>query len=318
MSADGPPARPPGRPKGTQPPPEEAREARFGGSHAGARPLLQEGGCESASAAGLGEASPSPRAALRARLAADGLDWLVPDWDAPGRVVAVSTTKRGGAAGELDLGPSRVADAANPAAVAADRARLASFLPSPPVWLHQVHGVRVVEVDATNRAALLAAPPDADAAFTRTPGVAVAVRAADCLPVLLSDRRGTVVAAAHAGWRGLAAGVLEATVRAMAVDPSDVVAWIGPAIGPRAFEVGRDVLDAFVSSDPADAACFVALRDGKWLADLRTLARRRLARAGAATVAGGAWCTHEDAARFHSWRRDRSAGRMATAIAIAA
>ena len=260
--------------------------------------------------------SASAQAAVRARLAADGLDWLVPDWDAPGRVVAISTTKRGGTAGGLDLGPSRVADAANPAAVAADRARLASFLPSPPVWLHQVHGVRVVEVDATNRAALLAALPDADAAFTRTPGVAVAVRAADCLPVLMCDRAGTVVAAAHAGWRGLAAGVLEATVDAMAAPAGEIVAWIGPAIGPRAFEVGRDVLDAFAALDPGDAACFAPLRDGKWLADLSALARRRLARRGVARVFGGAWCTHEDAARFHSWRRERSAGRMATAIAI--
>jgi len=257
------------------------------------------------------------RGVLRARLASEGLDWIVPDWEAPEHVVAVSTTKRGGAAGAFDLGPSSARDAANPAAVGADRARLAALLPSAPVWLHQVHGVRVVEVDAANLAPLLADPPDADAAVTRTPGIAIAVRAADCLPVLLSDRRGSVVAAAHAGWRGLASGVLEATVRAMAVDPHDVVAWIGPAIGPRAFEVGRDVLDAFVSSDPSDAACFVALRDGKWVADLPALARRRLARAGAAAVAGGDWCTHEDAARFHSWRRDRGAGRMATAIGIA-
>jgi len=254
---------------------------------------------------------------LRARLAAEGLDWIVPDWGAPDRVIAVSTTKRGGATGDFDLGPSRVREAANPGAVAADRARLASFLPSPPVWLHQVHGTRVVEVDAANRAALLANPPDADAAITRTPGIAIAVRAADCLPVVFSDRRATVVAAAHAGWRGLAAGVLEATVRAMAVDPRDTVAWIGPAIGPRAFEVGRDVLDAFAATESSDAVCFAPHRDGKWLADLPALARRRLARAGVAQVAGGGWCTHGDAVHFHSWRRERSAGRMATAIAIA-
>ena len=254
--------------------------------------------------------------ALRARLAAEGLDWIVPDWDAPDRVVAVSTTKRGGAAGEFDSGPSRVAEAANPRAVAADRARLASFLPSAPVWLHQVHGPRVVDVDAANRAALTDSPPDADAAVTRLPGIAIAVRAADCLPVLMCDRAGTVVAAAHAGWRGLAAGVLEATVDAMAAPAGEIVAWIGPAIGPRAFEVSRDVLDAFAALDPGDAACFAPLRDRKWLADLSALARRRLARRGVARVFGGAWCTHEDAARFHSWRRERSAGRMATAIAI--
>jgi YfiH family protein len=256
------------------------------------------------------------RATLRARLAAERLDWIVPDWDAAEHVVAVSTTKRGGAAGALDLGPPRVEAAADPDAVAADRARLAALLPSVPVWLHQVHGVRVVEVDAANRASLLADPPDADAAVTRTPGIAIAVRTADCLPVVFCDRRGTVVAAAHAGWRGLASGVLEATVRAMAVDPRDVVAWIGPAIGPSAFEVGRDVLDAYAGAYPSDAACFIPVGDGKWLADLPALARRRLARAGVAMVAGGTWCTHGDAARFHSWRRDRSAGRMATAIAI--
>lgn len=258
----------------------------------------------------------SEGASLRARLAAQGLDWIVPDWEAPERVVAVSTTKHGGAAGAFDLGPSSVREAANPVAVAADRARLAALLPSAPVWLHQVHGVRVVEVDAANRASLLATPPDADAAVTRTPGIAIAVRAADCLPVVFCDRRGTVVAAAHAGWRGLASGVLEATVRTLAVDPRDVVAWIGPAIGPRAFEVGSDVLDAYAAADPADVACFAPLGDGKWLADLPALARRRLARAGVGTVAGGTWCTHGDAARFHSWRRDRGAGRMATAIAI--
>ena len=185
------------------------------------------------------------------------------------------------------------------------------------MWLHQVHGTRVVEVDPANRASLLADPPDADAGVTRTPGIAIAVRAADCLPVVFADRRGTVVAAAHAGWRGLAAGVLEATVRAMDVAPDGVVAWIGPAIGPRAFEVGRDVLDAFVAVEPSDADCFAPHREGKWLADLPSLARRRLARAGLARVAGGTWCTHGDAARFHSWRRDRGAGRMATAIAIA-
>jgi YfiH family protein len=256
------------------------------------------------------------RATLRARLAAERLDWIVPDWDAAEHVVAVSTTKRGGAAGALDLGPPRVEAAADPDAVAADRARLAALLPSVPVWLHQVHGVRVVEVDAANRASLLADPPDADAAVTRTPGIAIAVRTADCLPVVFCDRRGTVVAAAHAGWRGLASGVLEATVRAMAVDPRDVVAWIGPAIGPSAFEVGRDVLDAYAGAYPSDAACFIPVGDGKWLADLPALARRRLARAGVAMVAGGTWCTHGDAACFHSWRRDRSAGRMATAIAI--
>lgn len=259
----------------------------------------------------------TPRDALRSRLAALDLDWIVPDWDAPANVVGISTTKRGGSAGDFDPGPSRASEAPDPAAVAADRARLASLLPAPPVYLHQVHGARVVDVDPANRPAALERPPEADAAVVRVPGVAIAVRAADCLPVLFADRRGSVVGAAHAGWRGLAAGVLEATVRAMAVPAPDVVAWIGPAIGPRAFEVGRDVYDAYVSVDRSDAACFAPHREGKWLADLPALARRRLARLGVVSVAGGAWCTVEDARRFHSWRRDRSAGRMATAIAIA-
>ncbi len=259
----------------------------------------------------------TPRDALASRLAAQDLDWIVPDWAAPASVVALSTTRSGGAAGDFDPGPARAEDAQNPSAVAADRARLASFLPAPPVYLRQVHGARVVAIGARDRGAALADPPEADAAVAREPGIAIAVRAADCLPVLFADRAGTVVAAAHAGWRGLAAGVLDATVGAMAVPASEIVAWIGPAIGPRAFEVGRDVLDAYAAVDASDAACFAPHREGKWLADLPALARRRLARLGVERVAGGLWCTVEDARRFHSWRRDRSAGRMATAIAIA-
>ena len=225
------------------------------------------------------------------------MTWIVPDWQAPANVVAVSTTRDG----EHD-----------------ERARLAALFGSDPVRLRQVHGTHVVAIDAHNRADALAQPPQADAALTRVPGVAVAVRAADCLPVLFADRRGSVVAAVHAGWRGLAAGVLEATLRAMDVDPHDVVAWIGPAIGPRQFEVGRDVYDAYVGAEDADAVCFVPHREDKWLADLPGLAHRRLARAGVHDVAGGTWCTVEDAVRFHSWRRDKSHGRMLTAIAIAA
>ena len=223
------------------------------------------------------------------------MSWITPDWKAPAGVVAVSTTREG----EGD-----------------ERARLASLFGSDPVQLRQVHGTHVVELDAGNRDDALAHPPQADAAITRTPGIAIAVRAADCLPVLFADRRGSVVAAAHAGWRGLAAGVLEATLRAMDVDAREVVAWIGPAIGPRRFEVGRDVYDAYVGAEDADAVCFTPHREDKWLADLPGLARRRLARAGVHDVAGGTWCTVEDRSRFHSWRRDRSHGRMLTAIAM--
>ena len=257
------------------------------------------------------------RPALQTRLDAEGLDWIVPAWAAPANVIALSTTKAGGIAGAFDPGPSRASEAASPSHVAADRTRLASFLPAPPVYLHQVHGTAVAAIDASNHERARADPPHADAALTRTPGIALAVRAADCLPVLFTDRAGSVVAAAHAGWRGLAAGVLETTLEAMAVAPREIVAWIGPAIGPHAFEVGRDVLDAYLPHDPANEVCFTPHAAGKWLADLPGLARRRLARAGVRDVGGGTWCTVADAARFHSWRRDRSAGRMATAIALA-
>jgi YfiH family protein len=223
------------------------------------------------------------------------MSWIVPAWRAPARVVAVSTTRD-------DDGD--------------EEARLARILGAAPVQLDQVHGVDVVVVDRAGRAAALRARPRADAAVAREPGVAVAVRAADCLPVLFADRRGSVVAAAHAGWRGLAAGVLEATLAAMDVAPAEIVAWIGPAIGPRRFEVGRDVYDAFVGAEDADAVAFAPHREDKWLADLPALARRRLARAGVRDVAGGTWCTYEDPARFHSWRRDRASGRMITAVAI--
>lgn len=261
-------------------------------------------------------AASAARATLRARLNDAGLDWIVPEWSAPPNVIAVSTTKSGGASGAFDPGPSRLAEAQAPGPVAADRARLASFLPAAPVYLHQVHGTTVVAIDGGNQDRARADPPQADAALTRAPGIALAVRAADCLPVLFADRAGSVVAAAHAGWRGLARGVLEATLAAMGVPPREIVAWIGPAIGPRAFEVGRDVLDAYVATEAADADCFVPVGSGKWLADLPVLAIRRLARAGVRDVAGGTWCTVGEASRFHSWRRERSAGRMATAIAI--
>jgi polyphenol oxidase len=165
---------------------------------------------------------------------------------------------------------------------------------------------------------LRASPPTADAAVTRVPGVVLGVRTADCLPVLFADREGNVVGAAHAGWRGLAAGVLEATLRAMDVPPCNVTAWLGPAIGPRKFEVGRDVYDAFCAEDAAAVACFAPHRDGKWLADLYGLARHRLERAGVTAVAGGGHCTMSESARFFSFRGDKDTGRMATLVWLAA
>ena len=253
---------------------------------------------------------------LAARIEASGLDWIVPDWGVVARVQAFVSTRNAGAADgaspELDLGPSRLerADAAAREAIVGSRRRVAAFLPSAPVWLEQVHGRDVASIDARTLDASRATPPVADAAVTRVPGVPLAVRVADCLPVLFADREGAVVGAAHAGWRGLAAGVLEATVTAMDVPPEAIVAWIGPGIGPRAFEVGDEVREAFVARDGDAAAHFAPHGPGKWLADLPALARRRLAAVSVARVGGGNLCTYTDTGRFHSFRRDRTAARF--------
>lgn len=251
-------------------------------------------------------------ASLRARLAGEGLDWMVPAWRGPARVHALFTTRAGGPAPScFDAGAARPTADDLAGNVGACRRRLRTWLPADPVWLEQVHGCDVVAVDAANALALRTAPPRADAALARVPGVVLAVRVADCLPVLLADRAGGVVAVAHAGWRGLAAGVLEATLAAMHVAPAEVAAWIGPAIGPRAFEVGADVRDAHCAHDAGALAHFAPQGGGKWLADLPALARRRLTAAGVTAVAVDDACTHSDAARFHSWRRDRTSARMA-------
>jgi YfiH family protein len=234
---------------------------------------------------------------------------MVPEWPAPPGVRAVQTLRTGGCSPapweSFNLG-DHVGDA--PCRVAANRAELRAMLPGEPCWLRQVHGIRVVD------AASVEGVPEADAAFTRQPGTVCAVMTADCLPVLFCDRSGSVVAAAHAGWRGLLAGVLEATVGAMDVPPGELLAWFGPAIGAQRFEVGDEVRAAFVARDPAGAAAFRALDGGKWLADIYTLARQRLAAAGVAAVFGGGGCTVGDSARFFSYRRDGTTGRMATLI----
>jgi len=256
------------------------------------------------------------------RLAERGLDWIVPRWDAPPNVHALSTTRNGGvsegARASFDVGAAVPPHDAEFAAVRENRRRLAQFLPSPPVWLSQVHGTSVAVVDAANCASLLSSPPTADSAVTRTPGIVLGVRSADCLPVVFADRAGTVVGAAHAGWRGLAAGVLEATLRVMRVPARDIVVWLGPAIGPRRFEVGRDVRDAFCTSDPAAAACFMPQPVDKWLADLYGLARQRLELAGIVAISGGDHCTRTEASRFFSYRADKNSGRMATLVWLAA
>jgi YfiH family protein len=236
----------------------------------------------------------------------------VSGWPAPANVRALQTLRLGGCSPapweSFNLG-DHVGD--DPGRVLANRARLRACLPAEPRWLRQVHGV--VTVDAANTPEM----PEADAAWSRTAGVVCAVMTADCLPVLFCDRAGTVVAAAHAGWRGLLAGVLESTLAAMACPAGEVMAWLGPAIGPQAFEVGDEVREAFVAASPSAGAAFAAAAPGKWHANLYQLARQRLAEAGVTDVQGGDRCTWSESAHFFSYRRDGCTGRMATLIWLA-
>lgn len=233
-------------------------------------------------------------------------DWIVPDWPAPANVRAFVTTREGGVSeGEyasMNIGASCGDD---PARVARNRAIARAHLPADPAWLAQVHGTDVADLDEP-----LHGVPRVDAAVTRRRGRVAVVQTADCLPLLLCDRDGTCVGAAHAGWRGMSAGVIENAVAALAVAPARVVAWMGPAIGPAAFEVGPEVREAFLRHDAHAAAAFVAHRPGKYLADLYALARLRLARAGVREVHGGGWCTFRESARFFSYRRVAASGRM--------
>jgi YfiH family protein len=210
----------------------------------------------------------------------------------------------------LNLG-NHVGDDQN--AVAVNRARVRDWvaLGGDPVWLEQVHGTRVVDADAFSAGDQ---PPQADAAFSRNAGRVCVVMTADCLPVLFCDRAGSVVAAAHAGWRGLLAGILENTMAAMDVPGKDLMAYLGPAIGPQAFEVGDEVRSAFVAADDNATAAFKPLVPGKWLADIYLLARRRLADQGVERILGGTFCTVGDKERFFSYRRDGQTGRMASMI----
>ncbi len=224
-------------------------------------------------------------------------------------VAALTTLRRGAGVSQapfddFNLG-TRCGDA--PDAVARNRGELAArfALPGAPRWLRQVHGNRVAIEPSGDE-------PEADAAITRTSGVVLAILTADCLPVVLAARDGGEVAVAHAGWRGLAGGVLEATIAAMQASPRDIVAWMGPAAGPQAYEVGQDVFDAFASGDPRAARSFAATRPGHWRVDLPALARRRLLAAGLQHVHGGDLCTISDPAQFFSHRRDRVTGRMGT------
>jgi YfiH family protein len=236
-------------------------------------------------------------------------DFLRPDWPAPPGVRALVTTRRGGASARpwhgFNLG-DHVGD--DPRAVAANRAELCRQLPAEPVWLRQVHGTRCVD------AALARPGEQADASFTWQPGVVCVVLTADCLPVLLCDARGSVVGIAHAGWRGLAAGVIESTVAAMGEPGDALTAWLGPAIGPQAFEVGGEVREIFLAGDAAVADAFVPVDGGKWLCDIYRLARRRLQALGVRRIAGADFCTVTDAERWFSYRRDGVSGRMASLV----
>jgi YfiH family protein len=237
--------------------------------------------------------------------------FIIPDWPAPANVHAAVTTRAGGVSrapyGSFNLA-AHVGD--DPAAVHANRAQLRSALqlPSEPVWLRQVHGVTVVDV------ARRGTEPEADGSFAMAPGMVCAVLTADCLPVLLCDRDGTKVASLHAGWRGLAAGIIEQGVEALQTSGHSLLAWLGPAIGPQAFEVGPEVHETFVRHDALAKDAFRAGHGDRYLADIYLLARQRLARLGVEAIYGGGFCTATDDARFYSYRRDGACGRMATLI----
>lgn len=240
-------------------------------------------------------------------------DWITPNWPAPCNVRALFTTRTGGMSSgsytSLNLG-DHVGD--DPSTVKQNRALLRDILPGEPRWLKQVHGTMPVRVDDYDCSA------GSDAAFSQQPGIVCAVLTADCLPVFLCDAAGSTVGIAHAGWRGLAAGVIERTIAEMAGESSRILAWLGPAIGPTHFEVGEEVRQAFINHDKKSALAFTARDNGKWSADIFLLARQRLAEAGVMEVYGGGVCTFSDPTRFFSYRRDGSTGRMAGLIWLTA
>lgn len=270
----------------------------------------------------------------------DRLQLIEPDWPAPPAVRAVFTLRTGGVSAapfdSLNLGAG-LGD--SPEAIAENRRRLREHLrlPAEPAWLEQVHGVDVTDlsdVSAMGGADVTAtagsgAPTTAvgvpaagkallraDASVARRPGQVCAIRVADCMPVVFAARDGSAVGAAHAGWRGLAGGVLEATVARLGVPASQLLAWMGPAIGSQHFEVGDDVRTAFVANDERSGLAFVENSRGRWQCDLYALARRRLSALGIGTIYGGGWCTFADADRFFSYRRDGQCGRMAALVWI--
>jgi len=237
---------------------------------------------------------------------------IEPDWPAPARVHAFVTTRAGGVSGgefaSLNLG-ERAGDTAQN--VARNRAIVREHLPAEPRWLEQVHGAHVVELGGA-----MPASPRADAAVSGTAGAVAVVLTADCMPLFLANRDGSRVGLAHAGWRGMASGVIENAVVALDAAPANVLAWMGPTIGPDAFEVGPEVRAAFVAVDRRAEDAFRPHKPGKYMADLYALARQRLARAGVAAVFGGGFCTYHDAERFFSYRRVKASGRMGAFIWI--
>lgn len=260
-----------------------------------------------------------------------GLEWIQPDWAVPTHVRALTTTRTGG----FSLGPYAGLNLADhvgddPCLVARNRALLVEALGirQPPCWLHQVHGRGVWVINQRETANSLQtagtkvdAPaiecsPEADACVTRQPGQVCTVLTADCLPVLLSDDRGTVVAAVHAGWRGLHAGVIDAAVAAMRCPAARLHAWLGPAIGAAVYEVGTEVRQAFLSLSAEAESAFTPTRDGHYLADLYRLARQRLSKLGVEKICGGDHCSLSEPDRFYSYRRDGRTGRMASLIWI--
>jgi len=240
------------------------------------------------------------------------LEWILPDWAAPAQIHAFATTRIGGISTNgyrsLNLA-SHVED--EPGAVLGNRQRLraALRLPAEPQWLEQTHSTRVI--DLTHEATRMG-----DAAITRQPRQIAVVMTADCLPVLLCNQHGSEVAAAHAGWRGLHAGILEQTVKRMHSSPAQILAWLGPAISQAHFEVGEEVRDAFIRHDEQAASAFRPSKPGHYLADLYQLARQRLNKSGVAHISGGQNCTYAEAGRFFSFRREAKTGRQASMIWI--
>ena len=246
-----------------------------------------------------------------------GLQFIVPEWDAPARVRAAFTLRGGGVSAppydSLNLGAA-IGDREHAVAENRQRVRQALDMPEEPVWLRQVHGTDVLEPDTAGDDSRTCDDPVADAIVTAQRGRVCAVRVADCMPVLFAAHDASVVGAAHAGWRGMAAGVLESTVRKLDVPPASLLAWLGPAIGPANFEVGEEVRQAFTAIDADAQTSFSRNSRGRWQCDLYALARRRLSAIGVERIYGGGWCTYGDATRFFSYRRDGQCGRMAAFI----